>query len=358
MLRRLRIENLVLIREAELELDPGLVALTGETGAGKTIVTQAIGLLLGAKGDTAAVGASASEAFVEAELDVPEGFFEEEGLETLRELRPEDEPRLVVARRVGSDGRARAYAWGRSVAREDLVAATERLLALSGQFAQRRLARPSHQLELLDAFVGPAQALRRAEAREAWRSLQGAMRRLAELEEGSGAERARLAELAALVDDTEGLVAGEEDALRQEAERGRHLTELAEGVSAALGAIDPEDGDGARSLAAAAERALAEAIAAARARGGRVVAVGTTTVRTLESWSAFGRTEGDTQIFITPGFRFQVVDRLITNFHLPKRTLLMLVSAFAGRDRVLAAYRHAVAAGYRFYSYGDAMLIA
>ena len=84
------------------------------------------------------------------------------------------------------------------------------------------------------------------------------MRRLAELEEGSDAERARLAELAALVEDTEGLVAGEEDALRQEAERGRHLTELAEGVSAALGAIDPEDGDGARSLAAAAERALAE----------------------------------------------------------------------------------------------------
>ena len=258
MLRRLRIENLVLIREAELELEPGLVALTGETGAGKTIVTQAIGLLLGAKGDTAAVGAAASEAFVEAELDVPEGFFEEEGLETLRELRPEDEPRLVVARRVGSDGRARAYAWGRSVAREDLVAATERLLALSGQFAQRRLARPSHQLELLDAFVGPEQALRRAEAREAWRSLQAAMRRLAELEEGSDAERARLAELAALVEDTEGLVAGEEHALRQEAERGRHLTELAEGVSAALGAIDPEDGDGARSLAAAAERALVE----------------------------------------------------------------------------------------------------
>ena len=114
MLRRLRIENLVLIREAELELSPGLVAITGETGTGKTIVTQAIGLLLGAKGETAAVGAAASEAFVEAELDVPERFFEEEGLETLRELRPEDEPRLVVARRVGSDGRARAYAWGRS----------------------------------------------------------------------------------------------------------------------------------------------------------------------------------------------------------------------------------------------------
>ena len=258
MLRRLRIENLVLIREADLELDPGLVALTGETGAGKTIVTQAIGLLLGAKGDATSVGAAAAEAFVEAELDVPEGFFEEEGLETLRELRPEDEPSLTVARRVGADGRSRAYAWGRSVSREDVVAATERLVALSGQFAQRRLARPSRQLELLDAFVGPEQATRRRGSREAWRAFQTATRRLAELELGAEAERARLAELAALVEDTDGLVAGEEDALRDEAERSRHVTELAEGVAAALAAIDPEEGDGARALAAAAEHALVE----------------------------------------------------------------------------------------------------
>jgi DNA repair protein RecN (Recombination protein N) len=258
VLRRLRIENLVLIREADLELDPGLVALTGETGAGKTIVTQAIGLLLGAKGDAASVGAAATEAFVEAELEVPEGFFEEDGLETLRELRPDDEPGLVVARRVGADGRSRAYAWGRSVAREDVVAATERLLALSGQFAQRRLARPSRQLELLDAFVGGEQVTRRREAREAWRALQAAMRRVSELEVSADAERAGLAELAALVEDTDGLVAGEEDALRSEAERSRHVTELAEGVAAALAAIDPEEGDGARSLAAAAERALVE----------------------------------------------------------------------------------------------------
>src|SRR5690606_41496024 len=82
--------------------------------------------------------------------------------------------------------------------------------------------------------------------------------------------------------------------------------------------------------------ATAAAIESCRARGGRVVAVGTTTVRTLESWAAFGRTEGDTQIFITPGFGFQVVDRLITNFHLPKSTLMMLVSAFAGYERVMA----------------------
>ncbi|WP_288254219.1 tRNA preQ1(34) S-adenosylmethionine ribosyltransferase-isomerase QueA [uncultured Hydrogenophaga sp.] len=99
------------------------------------------------------------------------------------------------------------------------------------------------------------------------------------------------------------------------------------------------------------------AIEACRARGARVVAVGTTTVRTLESWAAFGHTEGDTQIFITPGFRFQVVDRLITNFHLPRSTLMMLVSAFAGYERVMALYAHAIAQRYRFFSYGDAMLL-
>ena len=100
------------------------------------------------------------------------------------------------------------------------------------------------------------------------------------------------------------------------------------------------------------------AIADARERGSRVVAVGTTTVRTLESWASTGQSRGDTRIFITPGFRFQQVDLLLTNFHLPRSTLLMLVSAFAGYDRIMDLYRHAVAQRYRFFSYGDAMLLA
>ncbi|MDO5289125.1 MAG: tRNA preQ1(34) S-adenosylmethionine ribosyltransferase-isomerase QueA [Pseudomonadota bacterium] len=98
-----------------------------------------------------------------------------------------------------------------------------------------------------------------------------------------------------------------------------------------------------------------QAIADCRARGGRVVAVGTTSVRTLESWAQSGAASGDTGIFITPGFGFQVVDALVTNFHLPRSTLMMLVSAFAGYERVMALYRHAVAQRYRFFSYGDAM---
>ena len=104
--------------------------------------------------------------------------------------------------------------------------------------------------------------------------------------------------------------------------------------------------------------ATQQAIAACKARGGRVVAVGTTTVRTLESWAKFGQASGDTQIFITPGFEFQVVDRLITNFHLPKSTLMMLVSAFAGYEHIMGLYRHAIAQQYRFFSYGDAMLLS
>jgi S-adenosylmethionine:tRNA ribosyltransferase-isomerase len=108
--------------------------------------------------------------------------------------------------------------------------------------------------------------------------------------------------------------------------------------------------------------AAAEAVNRARSQGRRIVAVGTTCVRTLE-WAAdeAGRIEpgsGECDLFIYPGYRFKAVDAMITNFHLPESTLLMLVSAFAGRDRVLAAYREAVERGYRFYSYGDAMLIS
>ena len=100
-----------------------------------------------------------------------------------------------------------------------------------------------------------------------------------------------------------------------------------------------------------------EAIAECRARGRRVVAVGTTTVRALESAAKFGPACDDTDIFITPGFEFKVVDVLLTNFHLPKSTLMMLVSAFSGHAHTMALYRHAIAQRYRFFSYGDAMLL-
>lgn len=107
-------------------------------------------------------------------------------------------------------------------------------------------------------------------------------------------------------------------------------------------------------------QATVDAIASCKACGGRVVAIGTTTVRSLESLAIVNSIKagyGDTSIFITPGYQFKVVDMLITNFHLPKSTLLMLVSAFAGYDHIRALYAHAIAQRYRFFSYGDAMLL-
>jgi S-adenosylmethionine:tRNA ribosyltransferase-isomerase len=109
------------------------------------------------------------------------------------------------------------------------------------------------------------------------------------------------------------------------------------------------------------DAAAADRLNAARAAGGRLIAVGTTSLRLLES--ACGEDgvirpfEGDTAIFITPGYRFRAIDGLMTNFHLPKSTLFMLVSALMGRERMQAAYAHAIAGGYRFYSYGDASLL-
>jgi S-adenosylmethionine:tRNA ribosyltransferase-isomerase len=107
-------------------------------------------------------------------------------------------------------------------------------------------------------------------------------------------------------------------------------------------------------------RPTVDAIAASRAAGGRVVAVGTTALRALESAAAHGELHagaGETRLFVMPGYRFRVVDRLVTNFHLPRSTLLMLVSAFAGVENVRRAYAHAIAQRYRFFSYGDAMLL-
>ena len=104
-------------------------------------------------------------------------------------------------------------------------------------------------------------------------------------------------------------------------------------------------------------QATIDAIAAARAAGGRVLAVGTTALRALEAWAASGAASAETSLFIYPGFAFRIVDRVLTNFHLPRSSLLMLASAFGGMQNVRRAYAHAIAGRYRFFSYGDAMLI-
>ena len=141
---------------------------------------------------------------------------------------------------------------------------------MSGQFEQRRLGRPSYQLDVLDAFVGEDQLRRRRDARLAWRELGAARMRHDELTRGAAAEEARLREVAALVDATEGFEVGGEQSLREERERLRHVTELAEGASQAAEALSPDEGEGATGLTAAAERTLAPAEAARTgARGSR-----------------------------------------------------------------------------------------
>ena len=255
MLRRLHIESFVLIREADLVLAPGLNAVTGETGAGKTILAQAVGLLLGAPGDAGYLGPGAEEAYVEAELDLPDGILDEPGLETLAELRPADEEGLVAARRVFADGRTRAYAWGRAVPREDLATVVERLLAMSGQFEQRRLARASHQLEVLDAFVGEAQLRRRAELGRAWRDLVAARRSRDELARDEAGRAARVEELRELVARTDGMEPGAEERLLSERERLRHVTELAEAAAAAAEELAPEQSEGSGASGSIAEAA-------------------------------------------------------------------------------------------------------
>jgi DNA repair protein RecN (Recombination protein N) len=246
----------VLIREAELELAPGLNAITGETGAGKTILAQAVGLLLGARGDAALVGAEGADAYVEAELLPPPGSLDDDDIAPLLELRPEGEEDLVIARRVFGDGRTRAYAWGRAAAREDVAAATERLLAMSGQFEQRRLARPTYQLDVLDAFCGEDQLRRRADLRVAWRRLHDARRVRDELVRGAESAVERVTELRALVEDAEGVTVERETELRADREQLRHVTELAEAAAAAVAALAPDDGEGAVELSSRAAAAL------------------------------------------------------------------------------------------------------
>jgi DNA repair protein RecN (Recombination protein N) len=259
VLRRLRIEKFVLIREADLAFGAGLNAITGETGAGKTILAQAIGLLLGAPGDSGYLGPDAEEAYVEAELDLPAGLLEEEGPETIAELRPDGEEGLVAARRVFADGRTRAYVWGRAVPREDLAALVERLLAMSGQFEQRRLARPSFQLEVLDAFVGDAQLRLRDEHARAWREAIAARRKLDELVRAEAGRAERLVELGELVERTKGFEPDGEERLRAERERLLHVTDLADAATGASEALAPDlsDEQGAGELVARAAAQLA-----------------------------------------------------------------------------------------------------
>ena len=154
MLLELRIENLLLIERAELRPGGGLTAITGETGAGKTVLAHALDLLLGGKPRAGIVRPGAREAYVEGVFELPAGLLDEPELAHLADLIGEDREELTLARRVGESGRTRALVGGRSATAADLAALGGRLVAFFGQHEHRRLTLASAQLELLDGFCG------------------------------------------------------------------------------------------------------------------------------------------------------------------------------------------------------------
>ncbi|MGN6379266.1 MAG: DNA repair protein RecN [Gaiellales bacterium] len=257
MLNRLLIENLVLIERAELELAPGLNVFSGETGAGKTMLAQAIGLLAGAQPGAALVGPHGAEAYVEAEIELPDGLLDEPALAAVADLRPDGEDTLVIARRLLSNGRTRAMVWGRSCARADLEALGERLLEVSSQHEARRLAQPAHQLALLDSHAGAEPAVR--EMAEAWRELRAARAAVEQAKAQADDANRRRAELEALVErvDAAAVQPGERAALEAERGRLRHLDELMAASAGAGELLNPDEGEGALSLAARAAELVA-----------------------------------------------------------------------------------------------------
>jgi DNA repair protein RecN (Recombination protein N) len=256
MLRELRVANLVLIREASLELAPGLNVLTGETGAGKTIVAQAVTLLLGGKTDAALVGPAGSEAYVEAAFgNVPAELMPD----GIAGLVPDDEDELLLARRVGADGRSRALVFGRACARADLETLGGGLLEIVSQHESRRLARPAVQLDLLDGAADASESRSRMAGAHA--AYVSAERALVSVTESRGERERESDALRRLVDDADelGIAAGEEDQLRSERDRLRHLDRLVEAAAAGADRINPEEGAGALSLAGDAAHALESA---------------------------------------------------------------------------------------------------
>ena len=255
VLHELRVENLLLIERAELGLGPGLNVLTGETGAGKTVLAHALDLLLGGKPRPGIVRPGASEAYVEGVFALPAALREE-----LAERLPEEADELVLARRVSAEGRTRAYVGGRSATAGDLVEIGGALLSFYGQHEHRRLTLASAQLEILDGFCGAEQAARR----EAFAAAYARERELREeLEELRARAGARDRELDLLeweleeIDRAEPSEA-EEQELAAERERLRHLGALigAAGTAVAAFAGDEDASAGAAPALAAASSAL------------------------------------------------------------------------------------------------------
>ncbi len=289
MLRELRIENLLLIDRAELRLGEGLNAITGETGAGKTVLAHSLDLLMGGKARSGIVRPGAAEAWVEGVFDLPAGLLDEPELADLAERLPGDAEEVVLGRRVSAGGRTSAFVAGRAATAADLKALGGRLLAFFGQHEHRRLTISSAQMEVLDGFAGAAHLALREQYREAHRQVGRLTAELAELREREGSRerdldlyRYELAEIEEVEPDPE-----ERAGLAAERERLRHaegLHEAAASAHAGLAGVDLEGGGAAAALAEAESRlapadgldprldALAERVAALNVEVGDVAA--------------------------------------------------------------------------------------
>lgn len=249
MIRSLEIRDLVVIEGAALEPAPGLTVITGETGAGKTVLAQALELLAGGTADARTVRPGAGHALVQATITLPSGFWDrlddDDPAAPLREL-CDDESEIVVARRVPAEGRARALLDGQAVPRDGLASLVGAVLRFSGQHQQRRLVGPAAQLAALDAFAG-------ADVMAAAERLQALRRRVAAADRALAAARDRRAEADRRRSDLEELVQDvdrvapdpdEEAALRVERDRLRHAERLIGGVAGAAESLAPEAGEG------------------------------------------------------------------------------------------------------------------
>ncbi|BBL78911.1 DNA repair protein RecN [Rubrobacter xylanophilus] len=263
MLSEISVRNVALIESATLRLSPGLNAVTGETGAGKTLLATALQLLLGGRARAEVVRAGEERAEMEGLFELPEGVLREILPAALGDLAEEVDPRdgLLLRRTITADGRSRCYVNGVSVGVRVLAALGERLVSYHGQREQARLADPAEQLALLDAFVGPEglEALR--ERAELWRSVEEARRRLEEIRASGEARLRELDFLRYQIGEIEasGYSREEMERLLAERERLRNVTGLLEAAAAAAAALAPEEGGGAVEAVSAAASELERA---------------------------------------------------------------------------------------------------
>jgi DNA repair protein RecN (Recombination protein N) len=260
MLLELRIENLLLIERAELRLGTGLNAITGETGAGKTVLAHSLDLLLGGKARPQIVRPGAAEAWVEGVFALPPGLLDDPELAAVAERLPDGAEEVVLGRRIGASGRTSAFVGGRAASAADLQSLGGRLLAFYGQHEHRRLMLASAQLEILDGFAGGAQL----ERRDAYRATHAEVKRLyGELADLRAREGVRERDLDLLQFELSEIEAAEPDAAEAEeleAARGRlrHAESLRIAAARALDAIsgEAEDGAGARQALGEADAGL------------------------------------------------------------------------------------------------------